>query len=251
MGGHAQRGTGRSWTRARITASLCTPPPATPRRRAGDHAMGQRGHRERFHVVGQDEVAPVRERAGPRRAEQREGAARAHPQRQERRGARRRHQRHEVVEHGLVRAHAVRRVLEREHRERRRARARGASTAGAAARRGGSPSRPARRGSRCGCAGESGRAATPGSGKVPSYSCGFCVASTMNGLRQHVRGVVEGDLRLVHRLEQARLGLGRGAVDLVGEHDVGEERAGLERRSRRARAGRPRCPARRRAACPR
>jgi hypothetical protein len=40
--------------------------------------------------------------------------------------------------------------------------------------------------------------------------------------------VVERDLRLVHRLEQARLRLRRGAVDLVGENDVGEERARLE-----------------------
>ena len=67
-----------------------------------------------------------------------------------------------------------------------------------------------------------------GSGKVPSYSCGFCVASTMNGLGSGMGGVVERDLRLVHRLQQARLGLGGGAVDLVGEHDIGEERAGLE-----------------------
>ena len=36
------------------------------------------------------------------------------------------------------------------------------------------------------------------------------------------------DLVLLHRLEQARLGLGRGAVDLVGEDEVGEDRPGLE-----------------------
>ena len=36
------------------------------------------------------------------------------------------------------------------------------------------------------------------------------------------------DLVLLHRLEQARLGLGRGAVDLVGEDEVREDRAGLE-----------------------
>ena len=38
----------------------------------------------------------------------------------------------------------------------------------------------------------------------------------------------DGDLVLLHRLEQARLGLRRGAVDLVGEHEVREDRAGLE-----------------------
>ena len=35
----------------------------------------------------------------------------------------------------------------------------------------------------------------------------------------------DGHLPLLHRLEQRRLGLGRGAVDLVGQHDVGEDRA--------------------------
>ena len=38
----------------------------------------------------------------------------------------------------------------------------------------------------------------------------------------------DGDRALLHRLEQRRLRLGRGAVDLVGEHDVGEDRARLE-----------------------
>ena len=32
----------------------------------------------------------------------------------------------------------------------------------------------------------------------------------------------------LHRLEQRRLGLGRGAVDLVGQQQVGEDRAGVE-----------------------
>ena len=36
------------------------------------------------------------------------------------------------------------------------------------------------------------------------------------------------DLVLLHRLEQARLGLRRRPVDLVGEDEVGEDRAGLE-----------------------
>jgi len=33
--------------------------------------------------------------------------------------------------------------------------------------------------------------------------------------------MIERDLRFVHGFEQARLGLGRRAVDLVGEHDIG------------------------------
>ena len=48
--------------------------------------------------------------------------------------------------------------------------------------------------------------------------------------RRLERVALAGDrhLLLLHRLEQRRLGLGRGAVDLVGEHDVREDRAGLE-----------------------
>ena len=46
--------------------------------------------------------------------------------------------------------------------------------------------------------------------------------------RQGVGAPVDGDLALLHRLEQRRLRLRRGAVDLVGEHDVGEQRTGLE-----------------------
>ncbi len=36
------------------------------------------------------------------------------------------------------------------------------------------------------------------------------------------------DLAFAHRLEQARLGARRGAIDLVGEEDVGEDRSRLE-----------------------
>src|SRR4051812_1230783 len=43
-----------------------------------------------------------------------------------------------------------------------------------------------------------------------------------------VRVDVDGDHPLLHALEQAGLGLGRGPVDLVDDHDVGEDRAGAE-----------------------
>jgi hypothetical protein len=39
---------------------------------------------------------------------------------------------------------------------------------------------------------------------------------------------VDGDLALLHALQQRGLGLGRGAVDLVADHDVGEDAARLE-----------------------
>ena len=49
--------------------------------------------------------------------------------------------------------------------------------------------------------------------------------------RKHEKGLVEavghaanGDGVLLHRFEQRALGLGRRAVDLVGEHDVGKDR---------------------------
>jgi hypothetical protein len=37
---------------------------------------------------------------------------------------------------------------------------------------------------------------------------------------------VDRDAPLLHRLEQRRLGLGRGAIDLVRQHEVREERTG-------------------------
>ena len=46
-------------------------------------------------------------------------------------------------------------------------------------------------------------------------------------LGQPVGLLADGDLPLLHRLEQRRLHLGRRAVDLVGEHEVGEDRAAL------------------------
>src|SRR5215470_5589660 len=39
---------------------------------------------------------------------------------------------------------------------------------------------------------------------------------------------VDGDLAVVHGFKQRGLRFGRGAVDLVGEQDVGEDRAALE-----------------------
>ena len=61
----------------------------------------------------------------------------------------------------------------------------------------------------------------------PLHLEGFWVASTRKGSRACGR-LGHGDALLLHRLEQRRLGLGRGAVDLVGEHHVGEDRAGAE-----------------------
>ena len=47
-------------------------------------------------------------------------------------------------------------------------------------------------------------------------------------LGQGVGALADGDLLLGHGLQQGRLHLGRGAVDLVGQQDVVEERAGAK-----------------------
>ena len=52
---------------------------------------------------------------------------------------------------------------------------------------------------------------------------------------QHPRGALDGDLPLLHRLQQRRLRLRRRAVDLVGEQQVGEDRPLAEGERRRAR----------------
>ena len=48
------------------------------------------------------------------------------------------------------------------------------------------------------------------------------------GTRQGMRAAVDRDLAFIHRFEQGGLGLGRGAVDLVGQQEVAEDGAGLE-----------------------
>jgi hypothetical protein len=47
-------------------------------------------------------------------------------------------------------------------------------------------------------------------------------------LRQRARDAVGADLALLHRLQQAGLGLRRGAVDFIGQQHLGEDRARME-----------------------
>ena len=79
---------------------------------------------------------------------------------------------------------------------------------------------------------------------MPSYSIGFWVATTRNGVGSGCGDAVDADLTFLHRFEQRRLRLRRRAVDLVGEHEVREHGAGPEdeigaarRRAQRHRAG--------------
>ena len=60
-------------------------------------------------------------------------------------------------------------------------------------------------------------------------------------LRQRVGPLADRDLVLGHGLQQGRLDLGRGPVDLVGEQDVVEQRALAELELALARGGRCRC----------
>ena len=60
---------------------------------------------------------------------------------------------------------------------------------------------------------------------MPSYSIGFCVASTRNGSGSRRVVAVHRHLLLRHRLEQRGLRLRHRAVDLVDEDDVRENRA--------------------------
>ena len=57
--------------------------------------------------------------------------------------------------------------------------------------------------------------------------------------RQRVGLLADRDRLLLHRLEQRRLRLGRRAVDLVGQHDVREDRPALELEAPRQLARRP------------
>jgi hypothetical protein len=60
---------------------------------------------------------------------------------------------------------------------------------------------------------------------VPSVSIGVLRGHHQEGLGHAVRLPGDGDLALLHHLEQRALHLGGGAVDLVGQQQVGEHRA--------------------------
>ena len=67
-----------------------------------------------------------------------------------------------------------------------------------------------------------------GSGYVPSNSTGFSRGDHHERPRQRMGLAVGRHLPLAHRLQQGALRARRGPVDLVGQHDVGEDRAGTE-----------------------
>ena len=89
------------------------------------------------------------------------------------------------------------------------------------------------RGSRPGPTWRTGRAGPRGAGRCRGARSGSPWRPE-EGLGQRARDAVDGDLALLHRLEQRRLGAGRGPVDLVDQDDVGEDGPGTNRNSRRA-----------------
>ena len=60
--------------------------------------------------------------------------------------------------------------------------------------------------------------------------------------RQRHALALDGHLVLFHRLEERRLGLGRSAIDLVGNDHVGEDRPAAEGERRGCRPERRWCP---------
>ena len=48
------------------------------------------------------------------------------------------------------------------------------------------------------------------------------MATTRNGCGQRKSAAVDGDLSLVHGFEKSGLCAGGGAIDFVGENDIGE-----------------------------
>ena len=66
---------------------------------------------------------------------------------------------------------------------------------------------------------------------------GFWVAKTKNGSSSCVGAPLHRHPVLLHRLEQRRLRLGRGPIDLVGQQDVGEHRSRREHHLPTARLG--------------
>ena len=67
-----------------------------------------------------------------------------------------------------------------------------------------------------------------GQGIGPLHLQGVLGGEDEEGDGQAAGDAGHGGLLLLHGLQQGALGLGRGAVDLVGQDDVGEDRAGLE-----------------------
>ena len=216
-------------TAARASAAVA---PSNSASASSTRRWASTGCAELLDVVGHDVAAPVRRRPRLRRAHQGEGAADRHPERHPGRAPGLLGQRRDVIEHGGLdvdragQAHELGDVLAGDDRldggrpgPARAAPARishGGGVVGVADR--GLDEEPV----------ELGLGQAVGAGLLDRVLGG----EDDERLAHRVRHAVDRDPALLHDLQQRGLGLGRGAVDLVGEDDVGEDRArGGTRRS--------------------
>ena len=190
--------------------------------------MRQRRHRHRLHVVRQDEVASANRGLGPRELQQGEAAAGRGAERHSGIGSRGLHQRHDVALERPADEHVFEGRLHRQKLgagdERRDRRGVGAPLAadaediplGVVTRiADADPQEEAvelRLGQRIG----------------PLQLDGVLRGDDQEGLPERERLPLHRDLRLLHGFQQRGLGLGRGAVDLVGEQQIGEDGPGAK-----------------------
>jgi len=188
--------------------------------------MGEGGHGEALHIVGHEEVAPVRQRLGAGRAQKSEGAPGTHAERQQRRGAGGRDQGHDVVEHRLVRPHRLGFFLEGHHVFR--------LQHGHEHIEGGLTRSPQHRllvqsgGIADADAEEKAIELGLGQRKRADVLDRILCGDDQERLRKREPSLLDADHSLAHGLEQSRLGLRSGAVDLIREQNVGEDRTGDE-----------------------
>ena len=206
--------------------------PRHPQLRSQDEAMRQRGHRHRLHVVGQDEVAAADGRLGPGELQQGEAAAR--------RGARAPRGDRSRVAWASVTMYRSSASLTNTSSSAAcmassSARLTSVGTVAASVRRSRRIFRISRSASRVRIAD-----ADPQQEAVELRLRQRIGALQLDGvlrgdhqerLRQRERLPLDRHLRLLHGLQQRRLRLGRGAVDLVGEQQVGEDGAGAGTRT--------------------
>src|SRR5437016_2271986 len=68
-------------------------------------------------------------------------------------------------------------------------------------------------------------------GERPMIFCRVLRGDDHKGLVKWMRLIIDGNLCYTHRFQETALGLRRGAIDLVSQHDVGEDRTRDELKS--------------------
>ncbi len=197
-----------------------------------DDPVRQGRHRHPFDVVGDHVVAAAEHRHRPRHPHQGDRAARPHADPQARPGAGCPHDAHRVVDHPFVDRHGRHRLLGGHHHLRARHLGHLRDVELVADLAGGHPLHQLELlgGVRIVDHDLQQEAVELGLGqRIGAFVLDRILGGQGHeGRRQLVGAAVDGDLLLLHHLEQGRLGLGRGAVDLVGQQQVGEGRAAAQ-----------------------